>query len=383
MIRKEAYGLSPSFNLIINNVPVDYQALNKIEIHLAENQHDLTNLEIVGLPPRAVTEYLNQAVQLHIDTGANYQFDFVGYVTDVRPEAKTYQSLINDSPFQNAVVMCMGASYIMRGAKSRVWTGYGLLDVAKELASTYRFSLDVPQELGTRGTLVQAQESDWQFLVRCCTVMGYAVTVHGTHLHIFDPHNASDRATSFNKLITVRLGRGNPRTVPGLISEFRGSFSEHHADGLYKNTVVRVRQGTTEFDVTTQDIKGIDGTPRFENRINDYAANYDEAVRLIDAASKDAYDYTATAVVAGMAGCVPGGVVQLDNYNAHFDGLWYVREVQHSLSSGAFVTTLSLARNISSQLEQFSHTEKYTFPPTPRFVGTRWEATKRSQNVYL
>lgn len=146
MISKSPYGLSPNIDVSIDDVPVDYQALNRLEVVLTENKHDVLNIHIAGLPPQAVTDYLNAGVRLRFDTGASFVFEFAGYVTDVRPESQARHPLVNDSPFQNSVLVCLGASYAMRGAVSRVWEAASLSDVAKEFAFTYKFSLDVPKD---------------------------------------------------------------------------------------------------------------------------------------------------------------------------------------------------------------------------------------------
>jgi hypothetical protein len=187
---------------------------------------------------------------------------------------------------------------------------------------------------------------------------------------------AADRAVSVNRLVTMRQTKGDSTPAPGQISEFKGTFSENSQDGRYKNTSVTVRQGSVEFDVTSQEINGVIGPARFENRINEYVDSYERAVRVINAASKHEYDYGATALVTGLAGCVPGGVVYLDNYNSGFDGLWYVNDVKHTISSGAFVSELGLVRNKDSQLTSFQNTQQFTAPPSSRLIGTSWESSK-------
>jgi phage protein D len=374
--------LVPNFQLSVNDVEVDYQALNRLEVDLSENQHDALSIHLAGIPMQAITDYQNAAVHLHFDTGAAYSFDFTGYVSDVRPESQTSQGTVNHSPFQNSVLVCLGASYEMRGARSRVWESATLATVVGEFAQRYGFSADVPTGDVLYNPIVQSQESDWQFLVRYAKLLGYAVNVHGTHIHIYDPHMAADRVTSFHRLVTVRATRGNVAPVPGQVADFRGSFSEHSHDGLYKNTIVTVDQDGGEFDVSTQEIQGIEGEARFENRINEHVNSYAQAVRVIDAASKQAYDYQATAIVSGVAGCVPGGIIFLTDYAAEFNGLWYVREVCHSISTGVFQSTLQLARNKTSELDTFQNTESFISPPLPRLMGTRWEATQRIVREY-
>jgi len=377
MIVKAPYGLSPTFELSIDNAAVDYHSLNRFEIDLSENQHDMLSLELGGIPTRAITDYQNKGVLLTLNTGANYSCSFSGYVTDVHPVSRTYQGLVNNSPFQTATIVCLGASYAMRGKKNRVWDSYTLAAVAEDLCSTYGFSLDVPKDPLVYSPIAQVQESDWQFLVRYAKMLGYVVTAHGTHIHIFNPYCASDRAVSFNRLTTIRATQGDIAPAPGQVSEFRGTFTDDNFDN---DTVITVRQNGTEFDVSSQGKH--ENALVVHNRLNHMVDNYDAAVRMIETSRKQSYDYHAHAKVSGLAGCYPGGVVDLDNYNADFDGLWYVKGVKHTVSSGAFVTDLELCRNKDSELVDFNNVQKFAVPPAPRFVNGRWEATKKVINEY-
>lgn len=377
MITKTPYGLSPSFELSVDSAAVDYHALNRIEIDLIECKHDMVTIELGGIPTRAITDYQNKGVSLSVNTGANFAFDFSGYVADVRPTSRTYHGLVNNSPFQTADIVCLGASYDMRAKKNRVWDSYTLAAVAEELCAQYKFSLDVPADPLVFSPLAQVEESDWQFIVRYADMLGYSVNMHGTHMHIYDPYKATDRATSFHRLTTIKGTRGDIATTPGQVSEFKGRFSEDTSDN---DTIVTVRQGTTEFDVASSGQH--ENSRKIHNRINGHIDSYENAVRVLDVARKHTYDYRARAMVSGVAGCVPGGVVTLDNYNSGFDGLWYVHAAKHILTSGVFLSDLDLSRNKDSELEQFNNVHKFEVPPLPRLRQGKWEATKVTINEY-
>ena len=80
-------------------------------------------------------------------------------------------------------------------------------------------------------------------------------------------------------------------------------------------------------------------------------------------------------------GVVPGGVVDLTEYDSNFDGLWYVHSVDHTLITGTFSTALKLKRNRSSQL-QYSPVDEFRDPPAPEWNKDRWQARKATVNVY-
>ena len=385
MIQKSPYGLSPDLEITIANVAVDYSSINKVDLHLAENQHDLLVFDIAGIPPRAITDYYNKPVYAKIHTGGNFYQEFHGYVEDVRPASRTEFGLMNNSPFQEAKIVCLGVSYIMRGATSKVWANYRLSDIARELCQKYGFSLDVAADPSIHESLLQTNESDWQFLSRYAQLLGYSVNVHGTHMHIYDPHKALSRRTSYHVLSTMRKKTNNSITpAPGQILEFDGSFSKRHIDGEYKESIVTVvNPDNGMFDVNSRTVAPTNnGVPRFPNRVAEYVDNFEEAARRISAVSKEKYDYYATARVLGVAGCVPGGIVSVDNYNADFDGFWYVRSVKHTVHTSAFHTELELAKNFNSELD-FTNTESFRTPPKTVYSNkSGWLAESKAVNEY-
>jgi len=383
MITKLPYGLSPTVDIAIGNSTVDYNTINRVELFMEDNQHDMLVMEIAGIPPRAITSYYNKPVQVKISTGGNFYQAFYGYVEDIRPSSFTGFGLMNDSPFQEAKIVCMGVSYDMRGATSKVWNGYRLSDIAREISAKYRFSVDVPSDEFVHDSLLQTNESDWQFLSRYTKFLGYSVSVHGTHIHIYDPYSSLSRQSSYHKLTTLLSDKRNVNASPGQIIEFEGTFSKRNIDGEYKeSTIPVVNADASTYDVssTSLEVKH-NGIARFPNRISEYVDNFSEASRRISSVAKEKYDYYADVTVLGVAGCVPGGVVSVDKYNGDFDGFWYVQAVKHVVHSGNFVSELKLAKNYNSKL-QLDNTEPFQSPPTPYYDVDHWVSSRARYHEY-
>jgi phage protein D len=384
MIHKNPYGISPTLEIVVGNASFDYTAVNRVEITLEENHHDILTLDLSGIPPRAITDYYYKPVDVSLYTGGNFYHRFVGYVADVRPKSFTGFGLMNNSPFQDVEIVCMGASYNMRGKTSYAWNGYRLSDIARTMASKYEFSLDVPSDRTINPSLLQANESDWQFLTRYAKFLGYSVNVHGTHMHIYDPFQALSRQNSYHVLTTIRKTRGGVTPAPGQIIEFNATFSRRHIDGEYKETFIPIIDDVdnSTFEVSTAEIQPThNGFAKYKNRESRYAVSYSEAERRINAIAKDDYDYYADVKVLGVAGAVPGGIVLIDNYNGDFDTYWYVQQVKHYVHSDAFYTELKIARNLNSELK-FTNTRKFQTPPTAVYSKGNWIAENRTVNEY-
>lgn len=384
MIYKNPVGISPSYEIAIDGVSVDYLAISVLELHLEVNLHDMLVITMSGIPTRAISDYRDRPVFCNIDLGAGYSQSFHGYITEIRPKAAVTLGVMNYSPFQTVDIVCLGTSYEMRGSKSRLWSGYTLSNIVSELSAEHKFSFDAPKDPFTFSPIIQDRESDWQFIVRYANSLGYDVTLNGTHLHVFDPYKAASRQISYNKLLTEKtLSQARPH--PGHIHDMTISAAERNPDGVYLDAVVTVHQeDDTVFDLSLREVKGLRKRSRFSSRINDVVDTYEQAERALLADSKKKYDLTAEMTVMGIPGCKPGGVVDVDKYGGEAsDGLWYVSAVSHRLHSSAFVSKITAHKNHRSPLVDARQRASIAqAPPAPSLQGDRWLASKRVTNVY-
>lgn len=383
MIAPSTRGVSPKFEITVNGVEFNYISLYSITISLEENMHDVAKLRVSGIPPKAITEYLNAAVDIKVWINSTFKHQFNGIVIKVDPSSLTREGLINKSPFQDVTITCMGASYEMRGPRDRAWTNARLEDVVREFARRYRFSADVPKTKLAYPQLIQTNESDWQFLVRYARMMGFSVNCHGTHIHVYDPYKAVGRNTSLHKLITARGDKSDYTEYPGQIFEFDGSFIDLRKSGSINKPVIAVTQPDgRRYDVSWREInREADRAEDRDVRSNWFAESYDEAATVLNAAQRKYYDYGASVSTIIVPGAVPGGVVDLREYDSAFDGLWYVSGVDHTLLTGQFVTDFKLKRNRNSQLK-YSPVDTFQEPPSSEWDKDKWRSRRSLVSVY-
>ena len=385
MIYPSPSGVTANYEMTINGVEVKYDSISNIRIVLEEDKHDVMLLDMLGIPTRAVSDYLNTAVSCTVWLNSNYVHKFVGSIIEIRPHSTTNDGLMNSSPFQQATIVCMGASYEMRGPRDRAWEKTTLKEVALEFAKRYDFSVDVPDDGLVFETLVQVNESDWQFLVRYANMMGYRTTCHGTHIHIYDPFKATNRQISAHKLTTISSDNFDLRIAPGQIISIDMTVEDKRKSNQINIPIVSVVEDDgTVFDVSGRDVNRQNGTSRDrDDREHVFADSYVKAERAIRTAQRRYYDYEAHVVVSGVPGAVPGGVVVLSGYKNDFDGLWYVCGVSHHLVNNEFQSELDIRRNRNNQLEQYRPVTRYSAPPEPEWAGTYWRSSKRYTNVYV
>lgn len=381
-IKRAVGGVNVSFTLTIDGVPVNYESINGIELELSENKHDMLTLLVTGLPPRAVTEYRNRGVEFTMHTGGGYYEYFCGYVVGVNPTQEVSKGIVNNSPFQVSEVVCLGASYMMRSKNSMLWSDTSLTYVTESIARKHGLSSVAPNVTPIAHSIVQDSESDWQFLVRLAGIYGYRVNCHGTHITVYHPREAGNRLQSFNRLLTQRV-TGTATTQAGQIIEFHGKFLDQRADGIYKDASVTVLQDNgVAFDVTTKEVLNT-GTrrPVITENLSEVVHTYDKAAKLLESKAFEDYDYEAKIVVVGVAGAKPGGLVFVDNYNAEYDGYWYVSGVKHEVfQNGMFVSTLCVHKSVN-----------YVYDMTPKplgaapqslFIDGKWTTSKRLYRAY-
>lgn len=366
------YGNSPKIEVSIGGVPIRYESITSFRLLLEEDKHDLLEVSIAGFPPGAVNDFWGKPIKLIIDNGGNMYQEFVGYIDTVKPTNEFQQGLVNYSPFQNATLVCLGASYAMRGSHTKVWSRYKLEDIVAFMSIRYGFSSDCIQKGRIHETLVQTGESDWKFLTRVADIQGLSVNCHGTHLHVYDPYKAFSRRSSFHVIFTLATTKGDPTQTPGQILNFKANFRYV----LPYQSSIMTSNGTV-LDLHSAERLALP----LRTRVGVHDTSFEQGVARIEASRKHTYDHTANVTVMGIAGCVPGGIVKIDGYDALIDDYWYVKCVTHTITSSGFITDLTIARNIDNELVN-TNTSVMDIPRDTFFNGNSWVSRRRVSNVY-
>lgn len=385
MIIKNSSGIVPSIDLTIGEVEVDYASIGQVKLCLKENEHDMLAIQMSGIPVKALTDYIKAPVRFVMTRGASQKHEFVGEIAQIIPESETRGGAVNNSPIQNGWIYCMGASYRMRSIVSKYWGDKSIIDISKELASRYSFSLDVPNDIFVHINTTQIDKSDWAFLTKICDDAGYSITVHGTHMHIWDPYKATGRRNSYHKLLTVKTHGGDPNPRPGAIMTFTGSF-ESYAASTYYTSVLDAQGNIT--NVSTDELSesfglGKEFSVPFSSRVAVTAMSPEEAKVRLKAISRNVTPFKATFEVVGLVGVLPGGLVEVDRYEAGIDGLWYVTEVEHIVGGPGMVTKLNVVRDSTNDAPPtFYSTQRYQEPSSSEYINSHWRSLKRKVNVY-
>ena len=387
MIINSGNPLSPKTYIALHNVEVDYHSIQQATVDLCVNKHDMVVLKLAGIPANYITDYIDAPVRVTLSSGPGRSQDFCGRVLYVEPESDSRAPIVNNSPFQTIRLVCFGASMSMMGAKSKLWENVSIKSIAEQLCDTYRFSLDVIDDNFILPRLMQKGESDWAFLIRICEKYGYSVTVHGTHMHIWDPFKAIGRRPSYEELTSVASSLG---AAPGNILNFKGTFGYVTPQGYSTNYEVSsldsdgVSQTVSSTSFSKESWSGINDPSKFYNVVLESVQTVAEAEKIVGAKERRTFPFNASVEISAGSGIVPGGVVKVIGYNSHFDGLWYVRDVKHTIGGSSYFTKLEISRD-------FNTSESFVVPPTqlaqaapePEFVAGEWRASSERVNAYV
>jgi hypothetical protein len=385
MIIQSSHPLSPKVEITLNGVAVNYNSIVQFDMELHENEHDMLIIEIMGIPPRAATDYIGVAVYALIDSGYGRSQAFHGYVVSTEPSSVTKQGLVNKSLIQSTKLNCIGASLPMKEVSSRVWDSPTLGNVVKELAKKYHFSLDYPKDSFKPTRLVQALESDWAFLRRVVMSFGYAMSVHGTHIHIWDRSKAVGRLPSYHQILTMTKNMENTPCTILTFDAYLGLLSSAGNSSKSVNTILDNQGNIFSIDATQTELASTKtiSESKFSMPLKKSYQTLEENIRAVTASEQYKSIYRATAEVVAGAGIVPGGTVDLKGYESNFDGLWYVSGVCHKMAKEKYTTVLTLLKNDDYVKDPtIPPVTSFTKPSEPVFLNAQWVSSMEKVNEY-
>lgn len=386
MIIQSGNPLSPKVNFEINGVEVNYFSINQITLDIEEGKHDTLTFVMSGIPHKAITDYEGAAVRFSLSSGPGRTQTFNGYVMYVEPQHSVDAPMVNGSVFYTAKIVCFGASVSMKTVRQTIWENTTIYKIGQDIAKLYKFSIDVIKDDFIIPRVVQASESDWEFLRRICSTYGYSFSVHGTHIHIWDPFKATGRRPSYERLVPASAVVD---AVPGSILKLTGTFGSLTVDGS------SYRYELTSFDnagnITTNrdsnSIKawsGVDESPKYSTIIAESAVSIGEAQKIIDGKRRHTFPFNARVQLMAGAGIVPGGIVEILGYNSGVDGLWYVKSVCHNIGGTSYTTDIEIGKDHNTQgTYVVTPTKLAESPPEAVLLDNSWKSSKGRAVLYV
>ena len=385
MITSGASSLDIKFQVIVNGMYLDYSSIKNVSIELQENMHNLVILEVSGIPPQNLTDFIDLPISIKVSVGQIRAYEFFGYITYLEPESVNQHGLVNKSPFQITRMHCLGSSYPMRSRKTRAWNNKTLPQIASDIAKEYSLTLSVPNDKYVFPRIIQSGKSDWEILVDAANYLGYKVLMRGVNIDIWDPFAAFSRSGSI-PLYAMAGNNNNLNASPGQILKFHGIIgavtpnsakTTETIHSLIDNQIVSTTQNfSTGYGQTVQSI--------FQDEVSGNAHSIEMANAVLQGRSRKKLPYIAHVDIVGDPSIQPGMAVYVDRYDSSLDGLWITQSVKHQLSRGIAMSYLTLAKD-SNDIGSIS--SKVLSPSMPELTdpvlkNNRWMTGNEMIYVY-
>ena len=385
MITSSDSQLELRFEVSIYNGAIDFTSIQRVNIELSENMHDLATLDIAGIPPEYLNTYIDLPIAIKLTVARTHMCIFYGYISYLEPESINSNGLVNNSPFQTTRMYCIGTSYTMRSRRTDVWNDMTLPQIVRKLADKYSFTASVPNNKYVFPRLTQSGESDWSLLKKACGYLGYRVSMRGTHIDFWDPFTTLSRYGT-TPIYAMRGNKGVLNAEPGQVIEFHATVGvvtpesakvPDRIHALVGGEVVSLSKNiSTGYGVPVSSI--------FEDEVASNAMSIPMAEAVLTGRSRDKFPYTAHLSVVGNPSIQPGMVISLGEYNSSVDGLWIVKSVRHEAFRGSSMSYLTVEKDsqFSSNIDPLEKVFPASITSEPVIKDSTWVASKELVSVY-
>jgi hypothetical protein len=385
MITTGSSSIELKFEVLIHNGLLEYTSIQKVNIELEEGKHNLATLDIAGIPPEYLDTYIDLPIAIKVTVGGVRSHTFHGYIVYLEPTSENVQGLVNKSPFQTTRMYCFGTSYVMRSRRTEVHNSKTLVQIAKEFANKYNFTVSVPNDPYVFPRLVQSGESDWEFLSKVVEMSGYRVLMRGVHIDIWDPFALFNRVGVI-PLYAMSGNKGSVSAVSGQVIKFHGIIGAvNPIAAKVPDTIHALVNG--EVATLSSNVSSGLGTAVesiFADEVSANADSIDMAKNILKSRSRQKFPYIAHVDVVGDPTLTPGMLVNIDRYNSALDGIWLVKSVRHEMFRGSSMSYLTLVKdsNFSNVIDPLEKVSPPPELPIPYIKNMRWVTLQELINVY-
>jgi len=349
--------------------------LKQVRMSNAENKHE-TAILTTQLTKAQIDRFVGEPITFRY--GPRFSGGtFYGYVITINPNQDYQQDTIVD-------IACFGTTWPMQSGQPRFFPKRTASSVFAEIVSSHNLGCQVEDNTYVWPALAQTTESDWEFVQTLATRLGYSIYINNGVVRMLNPKRVLAESEVSQRYIrsddvldpSRQLLDFNPTTQSLRIRDnVKPSF------GYFDGQVPRLSQplGIFPYRMSTD-------TPVKDR---DMAQIYSDAWER----RVDFWNHQATARINGNARITPGVNISVQisgnpTGRNEYDGVWFVRGVEHSFTNNSFQTALDLTRDTLSTT--FSNTDyrptlSGTIQGSPRMVKTvrgnppktYWESTWR------
>lgn len=262
--------------------------------------------------------------------GKDSSREFVGYIHDIKPEI---------TPSNRSVtVTLIGASYVLKQAKQRVFENVTADAVIKKIASEYGFSAYTDPHPRVYEQVAQAGHSELQIMARLARQCGYTLRVENTSIY-FKKLTSDFQAFKSSASSFIMRDSNNPRGSTLYSFALTMGESIEYADA-YKSAprVGGVDPRSLNSNLVTNQIRPEAIRQKSSAELFDsfateiVAPSYDVAYYESEALDqKNRFPYRASIKVLGTPTLSPDKPIFLDGIGLDYSGYWIILSARHEI----------------------------------------------------
>jgi hypothetical protein len=365
------------------DLPMDF------ELHQYWSRHDLFIIRMGATPNHPYKHLLtaypdNSPVEIQWGRLPDKVVTWYGYINHHEQSSEAD----GDLPAMQIKYFCIGTSKTMNTDKTRVWSNTTPSGIAQKIAREQKLrcvvttiNWDLPYE-------VQAGESDFVFMSRMATKVGFKFWVSGGTMYFIDPAVVlSGASNSFLPEYHISKVPSQRDTA----QHFRKLQGDNIPGGeIVNRQIYGMDYSTGQVFKAQADSASV--SPVDFNETHRHVTSYAEAKRLMNAKqSLSQYWIYATCQVFGWPLLYPGKALKLGGYHMADDtkGNWIVTGAKHRMALSwmtpvldVYVTEVELMRNVTGYTPNIKGIQKVT----PEIVACTlsngvWQST--NMNVVL
>jgi phage protein D len=368
------------------------KTVNTVKVMMTEGMHDTAVITLRAEPSDAPELQPGTPVQMQYGWNPLDTDWFYGYVDHI--ETQYNKSLPDQSTFGD--VVCLGASYCLKDPFAGAWAHVQASGLVQQMANTYFLASLIENDDYIWPQLSNPGSSAWSFLIQLANKNGYSLAVNQTLLRFLSIDAA---VRCYGPSMPVFKTRN---TAASLAQQGISSFQAVTGETFTSPKSNKATRTIAGLDLSTGNIVGAVNTgtetilgqdvvyPFFTQQVSDQVVNSQGTAQnvLIGMAEYNRFNYRATATLTGMTTVKQGTPIILNGIDSNNDGMWWVMEVIHKISSVGYSMDVCLGRGSKgdSGMRPVQHPSVAFSPmnpmsyavknaPTTKLVNNRWRAS--------
>ncbi len=327
-------GRAPVWTPLINGEDFEV-TVTSAEVALMEGGHDSFTLSCQSTVLTTTEGLIDSCLEFRFGTSPRIE-RFQGYITDVTEDSSSQGAL-------SFTLTVLGATKRMFEGYPRFWSNKNITSAVRDLSHKNMLGYHGTEDTYLWKALAQTTESDWTFVNKLATRIGYTIFNRYGVVMCHDPNFLFRESGVYCNLVA---SDNRDLTTDRVLIEFTPA---EQSDALQENLGVKYGYFTSgeQVQIATQpgDFRGYVFSTDALVRDQDEAAQYVQGLER----SMGDWKQAAVARIYGDADIYPGMCVNIITTNRRYlrdkyDGKWLVRVVSHKADKQTFQTQMYLTR---------------------------------------